>query len=456
MGIISRTLRIFAPVNPVVDQRKLNKHLTSMRRPWIIALSLSLSAFGLLAGSPEYPFPSHLETTPVAPEYHQTTAQPGDGIYSMLRRYKLDSHRCNFDKFYALNQLPKNSRLRAGKTYFLPIQVYQFDGRTIRSTIGNDDWDTAVTIRDYNHLMTELGLLSGPYEETRILWVPHHITNCENDQIDIPSPVQTDPEQQMEAPASTSSAANVSASSGRRVFPIFGPDHAYTPLASTQLRGKVFYIVSGHGGPDPGAIGNRGNYILCEDEYAYDVALRLCRNLIAHGATAYMINRDADDGIRDDKFLECDTDEVIWGGARQSPRQKVRLMQRSNMVNELYEKHRLQGVTDQRMIVIHVDSRSRRERVDLFFYHYPGSDEGRGLAQQMHRTMRQKYRRYRANGDYHGSVSGRDLHMLRECLPTSVYVELANIGNIHDQQRIILQRNRQLLADWMLEGILSD
>ncbi|MCB0635582.1 MAG: N-acetylmuramoyl-L-alanine amidase, partial [Lewinella sp.] len=238
--------------------------------------------------------------------------------------------------------------------------------------------------------------------------------------------------------------------------PIFGPDYAYTPLASNTLRGKVFYIVSGHGGPDPGAIGQRGNYRLCEDEYAYDVALRLCRNLIAHGATAYMINRDDNDGIRNDKFLDCDQDEVIWGGIEQSPIQRTRLTQRSDVINELYEKHRLQGVTEQTAIIIHVDSRSRSERTDVFFYHHPSSEEGNELAHRLHRVMRQKYRQYRTNGDYHGTVSGRDLHMLRECTPTSVYIELANIRNIYDQQRIILERNRQLLADWILEGLMPD
>ena len=74
----------------------------------------------------------------------------------------------------------------------------------------------------------------------------------------------------------------------------------------------------------------------------------------------------------------------------------------------------------------------------------------------MQRIMRAKYRSYRANGEYHGTVTARDLHMLRECKPTSVYIELANIRNTHDQQRIILQRNRELLAEWMLEGLMNE
>ncbi len=379
--------------------------------------------------------------------YLRAAAQPGDGVYSLLRRYQLDSYRCNFDKFYSLNNMSANSRLRVGQEYQLPIAIYEFDGRTIRSTIGNDDWNTAVSIRDYNREMTSQGITNGAYEETLELWVPHHLVSCEGEAAqetvtttDIPSATVVE-----NAPTS-----------GRRVFPIFGTNYAYTPLASTRLQGKVFYVVSGHGGPDPGAMGTRGDYTLCEDEYAYDVALRLCRNLIAHGATAYMVIRDPDDGIRDEEFLSCDNDEIVWGGIQQSRHQKTRLTQRSDAINTLYERHEQQGVTEQTMIAVHVDSRSRSERTDLFFYHHPSSSEGRQLAQRMHRTMRQKYRRYRANGAYHGTVTGRDLHMLRECLPTSVYIELANIRNIHDQQRIIIERNRQLLADWILEGILSN
>ena len=294
------------------------------------------------------------------------------------------------------------------------------------------------------------------------LLVPHHIDHCADQTVDIPSPVSTDPEQAETVTASNTSqqaadsgTSTSSASGGKRMFPIFGSDYAYTPLASTKLRGRVYYVVGGHGGPDPGAIGQRGDHRLCEDEYAYDVALRLCRNLIAHGATAYMINRDPNDGIRNERYLSCDTDEVIWGDIRQSPNQKTRLTQRSDVINSLYEKHRLQGVSQQQVVVVHVDSRSRSTRTDVFFYHHPSSEEGLSLARQMHRTMRQKYRRYRANGEYHGTVTARDLHMLRECKPTTVYIELANIRNNHDQQRIVLQRNRELLADWMLEGLMG-
>jgi N-acetylmuramoyl-L-alanine amidase len=264
--------------------------------------------------------------------------------------------------------------------------------------------------------------------------------NCPEEKVNVPEPVE------VENPEETGVA-------GKRVFSIFGPKYAYTPLVSKKLAGKVFYVVSGHGGPDPGAMAKRGSSTLCEDEYAYDVSLRLCRNLVSHGATAYMINRDPNDGIRSDQYLNCDSDEVLWGNVQMSHRQKKRLFQRSDIINELYEKHEKQGVTEQLAIMIHVDSRSRSERTDVFFYHFPGNIQGHEKAEQLHRTMTAKYAKYRKGGYFHGTVIGRDLHMLRETKPLGVYVELANIQNAADQQRILVERNRQLLADWLFEGL---
>lgn len=372
--------------------------------------------------------------------FYQVEAQPGDGIYSLLRRYDLDQHRCNFDQFYKLNKLQVNARLRVGRTYYLPIQVYEFNGKTIRSSIGINDWNLAIAIQEYNETMLAKEVRKSAFQKDRELWVPYHIIECPEAVRAVAKPVVNNPE------ASTESKRE-------RHFAIFGPDYAYTPLKSNKLAGKVFYIVSGHGGPDPGAMATRDRNRLCEDEYAYDVALRLCRNLVAHGATAYMINRDENDGIRSGKYLRCDEDEVLWGNIRMSYGQKRRLFQRSDIVNELYDKNESQGVTEQVAVMIHVDSRSQSERTDIFFYHFPGNEEGRKLAYNLLRTMKSKYAKYRRGGYYHGTVTGRDLHMLRETKPLSVYVELANIRNTSDQQRILLERNRQLLADWLFEGL---
>lgn len=379
-------------------------------------------------------------------DYYQVKAAAGDGIYAMMRRHGLDQYSCNFEQFYQLNKIKRNAHLVAGRNYYLPILIYSFDGKTIRSSINNDDWDLALKIQHYNEAMLAASQRERSFKSDKILWVPHHLLHCPKADMSLPAP----------AP-SISEAPEMDKSKGDRIFPIFGPDYAYTPLVSTKLAGKVFYISAGHGGPDPGAVGMRSGKRLCEDEYAYDVSLRLCRSLVEHGATAYMIVRDPNDGIRSEEILLCDTDEVVWGGAKIKAGQKDRLTQRSDIINELFAKHQKQGVPDKHQIalMVHVDSRSHSERIDVFFYNQPEVEASRALAQTLHRTMVAKYKRYRPGGYYHGTVTERGLHMLRECLPVSVYIELANIRNINDQKRIILASNRQLVSDWLFQGLLA-
>jgi len=147
---------------------------------------------------------------------------------------------------------------------------------------------------------------------------------------------------------------------------------------------------------------------------------------------------------------------VLWGDNQMVRALKPRLFQRSNIINDLYQRNLEAGVTKQRLIAIHVDSRSRREQIDLFFYYKPEVPASRKLAMQLHSTMKRNYRKHRSSGRYYGTVSARDLHMLRETKPVSVYVELGNIRNTFDQQRVVLESNRQALANWLLEGFLAE
>lgn len=95
--------------------------------------------------------------------------------------------------------------------------------------------------------------------------------------------------------------------------PLFGKQLADVKVTSNRLADACFYVVSGHGGPDPGAIGKVGKYELHEDEYAYDIALRLARNLMQEGAEVRIIIQDAKDGIRDDSYLSNSKRETCMG-----------------------------------------------------------------------------------------------------------------------------------------------
>ena len=76
------------------------------------------------------------------------------------------------------------------------------------------------------------------------------------------------------------------------------------------------------------------------------------------------------------------------------------------------------------------------------------------IAKKMQATLEAKYAQ-KANRDYTGSVTTRDLHMLRETKPTTVFVEIGNIRNEFDRKRIMIKNNRQAIASWLAEGFMK-
>jgi N-acetylmuramoyl-L-alanine amidase len=329
----------------------------------------------------------------------QVVAMPGDGIYTLLRRHGLNPTE-HLAKFMELNKerFGKDNGLIAGKEYTLPEQA----------TASN----TAVTA-------------TPPAAST--------------------------------VPASTkeSTAAAPPKSAARIIeMPLFGEKYSRVEVKDNKLQGAVYYLSSGHGGPDPGAVGKYGTHDLAEDEYAYDVTIRLARVLMEHGATVYMIVQDPDDGIRDEGVLRMDWDEVAYPDKKIPRNHSARLRQRTDIVNSLHLKHK--GAY-QRMLAIHVDSRSESQNIDVFFYHHENSKEGERLAKNIHQTFTSKYKRYQPNRNYSGNVSQRSsLWVIKYSNPPTVFIELGNIRNEKDQRRFVIPDNRQALANWIYEGLLSD
>ncbi len=383
--------------------------------------------------------------------YVNVPAQKGDNVPKLLQRYGLYDFECNISQFFKINGLREDYRLRPGVAYKLPVLLIKYNGKSIRSSVDIKDWQTAKRIEAYNAFAVSQGLRAADFRATKQLWVPWHELNCPNageSTVAVVANAERSLEENMEE--------NM-AGKGTRVFPIFGKAYEKTPLLDRKLKGKVYYIVSGHGGPDSGAQGKRGGQTLCEDEYAYDVALRLLRLLISHGATAYMIVRDANDGIRDEECLRCDKDETVWGDRKIPRPQKERLQQRTDLINNLTERLVKAGITNQTLIEIHVDSRSHDTKTDAFFYYRPDSEASRLLALKFHKMFTQKYLRTRGQGGYTGTVTSRSLFMLNQTVtPRAVYIELANIRNDWDQQRLVLKNNRQAVANWLSQVLLSE
>ena len=328
-----------------------------------------------------------------AQNYKTTKAEKGEGVYSLLRRSGLAPEQY-LKTFVELNQskLGANNSLYVGETYKLPM--VNESGEPLNSMVAES-----------------------PAKENN-----------------------------------TNSGTNASTRK-TTTYNIFGEKYKDVTQIDSELSGGVYYLVSGHGGPDPGAVGKLGGNSLCEDEYAYDVTLRLARVLIEHGALVYMITRDENDGIRDMSILKADNDEKCYPNLTIPRSQVSRLKQRTNAVNKLYTTNK--GKT-QRMVVIHVDSRSKGENIDVFFYHDKRSKTGKKMATNLQQTFKEKYDLHQPNRGYHGTVSDRGLYVLKNSYPPAVLIELGNINHTRDQQRFMLENNRQALANWLAAGLITD
>ncbi len=233
---------------------------------------------------------------------------------------------------------------------------------------------------------------------------------------------------------------------------LFGSKYQDYTIKSDKLKGACFYLCSGHGGPDPGAPGVIDGHKIYEDEYAYDITLRLARALLEEGATVHIIIQDAKDGIRDDRYLKNSKTETCMG--KTIPlNQNKRLKQRSDKINSLArntkEKYK-------RSVFIHLDSRSRKQQLDVFFYHAPKSSDSKKLANTMRRTFSEHYDKHQPNRGFSGTVEGRSLYVLNNTTTVGIYAELGNIQNSFDQRRFLDPNNRQALANWICRGVIKD
>jgi N-acetylmuramoyl-L-alanine amidase len=167
--------------------------------------------------------------------------------------------------------------------------------------------------------------------------------------------------------------------------------------------------------------------------------------------------RDPNDGIRDENYLKGDKDEVVWGNREIPLNQKERLAQRTDIINQLSNYHKKNGQSDQTIIEIHIDSRSVATEIDVFFYYKSGSTPSMRLAETMQQVFSDNYKERRNSArEYSGSVSTRDLFTFRETnTRKAIYIELANIRNDWDQQRLVISSNRQAMANWIGEAILK-
>lgn len=369
--------------------------------------------------------------------YVSTKSKSGDGISNLLIRYGLEVNKYNIDfiKEHNSDKVTQNDGLLKNTTYLLPIKIVEFNGINIRSTLGIDDFNFAKQIQNYNNRMVRKGIKKGDYNKNKELWVPLSISNNNSKSA---LPIETKQKQSLPYKISES---------------LFGDNFKDVIVSSNSLSDCIFYIVSGHGGIDPGAVGYKDGNELHEDEYAYDVSLRLSRKLLENGAEVYVIVQDPKDGIRDEKYLKNSFDEFHIGNLAIPLQQNERLSKRTAIINDLYKQNQSKS-KKQYCIETHVDSRYTGKKVDIFFYYKNGNSEGKVMAYNLMKTIKQKYEKAQPGRGYEGSVTSRGLYMLRNVKPTSVFIEIGNIQNPRDQIRIIEPNNRQAIANWLTDGII--
>jgi N-acetylmuramoyl-L-alanine amidase len=342
--------------------------------------------------------------------YAQEKDKPrqGEGIHAFLRRHNRNSSQY-YQEFVKLNKdkLGKKNALLSGIFYVLPPIAEDSKKSNVRSVQGTPD---------------ELDTLDANVPKL-------------SKEADIIEP---------------QSIKNKKSKTGHQ--PLFGPEYANYTVLDDELEGACFFLSSGHGGPDCGAIAKVDGQELHEDEYAYDITLRLARNLLQHGATVYIIIQDAKDGIRDGRYLNNSRKETCMGQTIPL-NQNARLQQRANKINSLSHKVKEKY---QRAVFIHLDSRSKKKQLDVFFYYQDNRKKSLRLAETMRQTFENQYAKKQPGRGFSGTVSTRNLAVMRNAEPVSIFMELANMQNPFDQRRYILDNNRQALANWMTLGFIQD
>jgi N-acetylmuramoyl-L-alanine amidase len=378
-------------------------------------------------------------------KYLEVECKDGDGVYVLLQKYQLPQNDYYFDKFLELNpgKVKKNKDLYKGSRYKLPILIEKYDSKSIRTSLSLD-MNEAQDIQAYNSKLLDKGLISSAYKTSKKLFVP----------LKYASKINKNEVAEKDSPKSSSKTSSKKSKDSDYKFnmKLFGKNYQKLELSDHSLKGHVFYLSSGHGGPDPGAIGSKDGKDLCEDEYAYDITLRLARKLLEHDASVYMVVNDPNDGIRDYAYLEPDNDEYFLGGDSISTSQSARLTKRAAIMNKYYEKNKNKAVS-QTALMIHVDSRYQEKRIDIFYYYRDDNAEGKEIAKTIYNTVKEKYEQNQPGRGYYGTISPRNLLELRKTKPNSVYIELGNIQNPSDQQRFLDPNNRQAIANWLYLGL---
>lgn len=232
---------------------------------------------------------------------------------------------------------------------------------------------------------------------------------------------------------------------------------------SQRLKNWRIVIDPGHGGQDPGAIvsntdGEDRAVHVVEDEYVYDIALRLYKKLKMEGAEVELTVISPNHHIRENlratiTFVHEQNEVYNDERANRKNAFSVRpalanINQRVRIANQFF-KGAKRGHT--LFISVHADNSPNRPKGPLVIYH-----ERRGKIDSRSRTFAQVMQKTLDHPSLPAQIGGRNLAVLRNNhAHAEVLVEIRNVHDKGEAWALRFHSRREEDADRIFQGVLN-